>query len=103
MIERLEACLDRQPNIVRREISDRDLKALIAVAKAARESKLVWYHMDTCDKELAPNSNYACNCGHDALRAALAALEQTGERGNLAALTALTDALEKELGENNGS
>ena len=78
MIERLEAEAIAHYLI---EVTSDDLLPLIAVAKAAKESKLAKFHMDTCDKALTCDEAYTCNCGHDALCAAFAALEPEGERG----------------------
>ena len=48
------------------------LPALLAVVAAARARSLRGCS-DTCSRALSPE--YACDCGHDALRSALAALD----------------------------
>lgn len=73
VIERLEKLMDA--GYLHPPMTPDELRALIAVAKAAKESKLAKFHMDTCDKALTCDEAYTCNCGHDALCAALAALE----------------------------
>jgi hypothetical protein len=50
-----------------------DVLALVNVAKAA-ETRVAAEHNDTCDKVLSESEDYACTCGHDALREAHAAL-----------------------------
>jgi hypothetical protein len=51
--------------------------ALVNVAKAA-ETRVAAEHNDTCGKVLSESEDYACSCGHDALREALAALGKAG-------------------------
>lgn len=52
-----------------------DVLALVNIARAA-EVRVAAEHNDTCDKVLSESEDYACTCGHDALREALAALDK---------------------------